>query len=488
MKLFKKIITLLIITILALAITVVFKTLQVPNLSKISTAPAEQSNLFPDAISNLSKAIQIKTVSDTTSADYNHDNFKKFIKFLSTTYPNLSNKLHLEIINDSMLFKWDSHTDLPGVVVMAHYDTVPVEPADLSKWTTLPFAGEVAQNRIWGRGAIDDKGNLIAILEAVNHLIKQGFMPKRDIYIALGADEEIGGTNGNKLIVEHLLKNNVKIAAIYDEGVPIMKDFMSFVDQPIATISIAEKGYVSFLLTSHGISGHSSFSAKNNAIARLAQLIAKIDAEEQPTFWPDTLSLFLQGVTPYSNWPYKALFANMWLTKPLISYSLANNQMTQSLVKTIAAITKFNAGIKDNVIPTQATAIVNYRLIHGETVTNLKARLDKLAKPLDIEVNYYSQERSDPIAPSPIDNIFYESLKLAINKNYSNVVVVPGTMIAISDSRHYRKLTPNIYRFTPFMVTPLTVRTIHGINESLDVDDFIRGIQVYTDLIRGVTS
>lgn len=490
LKCAKKLLTVCVIPICLLLIIVIYNTskLEKPDFRNKLSPTISRLDKFPKAVENFSKSLKINTVSDPNSEYYDHNNFKKFITFLSDTYPEFSKKFEKKIINDSVLYKWSGKNALlPAVVIMAHYDTVPVEQADLSKWKTNPFSGEVFDNKVWGRGAIDNKGNLIAALEAVQFLLKNNYQPERDIYIAIGADEEVYGTGGNKLLADYLYNNNVKIGAVYDEGVPIIKDFASFVSKPIASISVAEKGYASFLLTATGSSGHSSTGSKNNAIVRLSKLLKNIDDYEQEIYWPETLTSFIEGLAPYSETPYKMLFANLWISKPFVKYALQQQQSTQPLVKTVSAITKFNAGIKDNVIPTHAEAIVNYRLIHGETVSDIKSKLEGLAKQLGIKVEHYGKSHSDPVPPASTRSDFYQALQKAINNSYPEAIVVPGTMIAMTDSRYYAKLTPNIYRFTPFVLTPKTAQSIHGINEALDIDDYLRGIDVYAELIKGVS-
>ncbi len=480
----KKIFLILSIGLLILFSILMFNTIKLNNIKSDNQKilPIQTQNL--QALQNLSKAITIQTISDPNF--YRKSEFQKFRIFLKNTYPDVLKKLKLIKINDSILLKWTGQeTSAPSTLIMAHYDTVPVAENDRSSWSHNPFSGDIVENRIWGRGVLDDKGNLIANLEAIRFLLKENFTPPQTVYFAFGADEEIGGVKGNSEIAQYFVNNQISLDAVFDEGMPILDIETPNFAYPVATINVAEKGNATFQVTAKGVPGHSSLGNTNNPIMKLSEFLVKIGNEPVKIYWPAQMTKALETFVPYVPWKYKFLLANLWLTKPLIIHKLVQANLG-ALFKNTMTTTKFNAGIKDNVQPSFAEATLNYRIIPGSTAEEIEAELKTLAKSLDIEVSIKDTYFNNPVPPAPENNKYYKILEHAYKATYSNVIVVPGVLIGSTDSKHYKDLTPNIYRITPLSVKLENRDMYHGNNESIKTDDFTKAILFYTELIQSL--
>jgi carboxypeptidase PM20D1 len=181
------------------------------------------------ATARLSRAIQIPTVSHEDPRKIDVNQFRTFHRFLESTYPEVHHTLDRIVINDlSLLYKWQgSEQDMKPILLLAHQDVVPVDRETANKWTHDAFSGKIADGCVWGRGALDDKGSLIAIMEAVELLLKSNFTPRRSIFLAFGHDEEIGGRQGAARIADYLMEKNIGVAFALDEGMTILDEDLS---------------------------------------------------------------------------------------------------------------------------------------------------------------------------------------------------------------------------------------------------------------------
>ena len=366
---------------------------------------------------------------------------------------------------------------------MAHYDVVPAEKTQLGEWTHPPYSGKVADGKIWGRGALDDKSSVIAIFEAVEYLLKHNYQPEQTIYIAIGADEEVGGLQGNAKIAELLHKKGVTIKAVFDEGLPITQGVIPGINTPVASIGVSEKGYATFKLTSFGQGGHSSLAGIHNPITKLSKLLLDIENNPQSLHWSPILSEFFEELIPKTSWPYKILFSNLWLTRPVVKWNLQKKASTTALIQSTVSATQFHAGVKDNVIPTHAEAVINVRILPNDSVAMIEKWLKHLAAPAGVTVKKIGSTLSEPMQASPRNSSSYRVLAKTIKEIFNGIAVAPNIMVGITDSRHYKEFTPNIYRFFPWTATSETLKSIHGINEHIGVDDFFKAISFYKALI-----
>lgn len=434
-------------------------------------------------IERLSKAVQYRTVSQEPSNGL-FDEFLKFHKFLQESFPATHKILTKEVIGDfSLLFTWKGQNQqLKPILLMGHMDVVPVDPPTQDKWTHPPFSGKIADGYIWGRGTMDDKVSVIAILEAVEQLLAQGFQPQRTVYLAFGHDEEIGGQNGAAKIATLLDSRKVELEYVLDEGGNITNGIIPNVSQSVALVGIAEKGYLSLELTVESPGGHSSLPPPDAAIGILSSAIHKLQTTPFPARLTEPTRKFFEFIGPELPWFQRIAVSNLWLFEPWVKEHLEKSPVGAAMIRTTQAPTIFEAGIKENVLPTKARSVVNFRLLPGDTIATVTSRIRKTIGNPKIELAPLSV-RMEPSPVSDVESEAFGKLHSAIRQTEPSTLVAPALLVAATDSRHYSKLTKNIFRFLPISVGPEDTKRYHGIDERISLKDYERCVRFYTKLM-----
>jgi carboxypeptidase PM20D1 len=366
-------------------------------------------------------------------------------------------------------------------------DVVPVDSASEKLWSHPPYSGQLVDGHIWGRGAMDDKASLLAILEAVEYLLLERFQPKRTIYLAFGHDEEIGGNNGAAKIAATLAARNVHLEYVLDEGMNILSGIVDGVTTPVALIGVAEKGYLSIELSAHAEGGHSSIPPNENAIGRVSRALQRLEAAPFPAKLRGPTRTMFEFIGPEMSWTKKLAFANLWLFEPLIASQLARSPLTNATLRTTLAPTIFNAGVKDNVLPTQARAVINLRIMPGESTASALQQVRKTIDDPKITVTPLPV-RIEPSAVTEIESPSFKLLARTIRQTAPEAIVAPSLLVGATDSRHYAGLTKNILRFLPITITAADTKRYHGIDERISIADYLRCINFYSQLIRNSQS
>jgi carboxypeptidase PM20D1 len=452
---------------------------------QVSIKSQKFHEISKDVVYNLSKAIRFKTVSYEDNINRDSAEFLKFHSLLKIAYPYIDSLLEKTVISEySLLYKWaGSNPDLNPIVLMAHQDVVPVDESSIDKWPYDPFGGKIANDTIYGRGSLDDKGSLMAIMESVEWLLKKQFKPNRTIYLAFGHDEEIGGINGAKRIAAHLLSQGIKAETILDEGMVIARGLVPGVHKDVAMIGIAEKGFVTIELFIEQEPGHSSTPEKESAIDILANALTKLHKNQRPAFISKPLQQFLDYVGPEMPFIEKMIFANTWLFKSLLISIYEGSAAGNASVRTTMAPTIFQGGIKENVMPSSARAVINFRIIPGETIEMIKDHVINVIDDKRIQVRIMKGFENDPSPVSPTTSYGFETINKTFHEVFPSIISAPSLMVGGSDTKHYHDLSKNIYRIIPIPVSNLILSSIHGINERIAIEDYENAIQYYIRLI-----
>jgi carboxypeptidase PM20D1 len=451
--------------------------------NQLEVAAVEKVAVNPNAVDHITEAISIRTVSFADKADFDSTQFRLFNEFLVRTYPQIHEKLPHQTFNEfSHLYKWTGkNTQLDPIILMAHFDVVPI--ASPALWSVHPFTEGVKNDSIYGRGAMDDKMATIGILEAVEQLLVEGFQPERTIYLSFGHDEEVLGALGAIPIAKYLKEQGVKAHFVLDEGQAIAEGLIPGVDKEIALIGVAEKGYVSLELEVNLAGGHSSMPAKETSIDVLAAAISKAKKNPMPAYMSEALEGFMDKIGPEMDFKTKLAFANRNIFKSMIlsNYEKSSNNGNAS-IRTTTSPTIFEAGIKENVIPTAARATINFRIIPGETVEDVVAHIRNVVADERVQITVLNKG-SNPTPVSPIDGLAYETIDRSIKEIYDNVVTGPNLVVGATDARHFSDLSTNVYRFTPFHVNEGNLTCFHGVDERIGVEEFKDGIRFYRRVI-----
>ncbi len=440
----------------------------------------------------LGLAVQFKTISHHDLAAFDANAFYGLHRLYKTLYPQVHAQLKLETVNDySLLYTWGGKDPtLKPIMLTSHLDVVPV---DESEWDHPPFGGELIDEYVWGRGTIDDKAGVIGILEAVEYLLKQGFQPQRTVYLGFGHDEEVGGTNGAKAISELLESRGVKLGSLLDEGGSVIEGYLPGVETPVGAIGISEKGYLSLKLTAAVEGGHSSMPPQETAIGILSKAITKLESNPMPAHL-EVVSFvmgFLGSALPFTQ---RMLFANTWLFGGILKNQLAKSNLLNASIRTTTAPTMINAGDKDNILPSKAEAVVNFRLLPGDDLRTVYEIVLEKIKDDRIKVTPYQGETLEGESgwnPSPVADIespFYLKLSRLIKEAFPKALISPYLVLGGTDSRWYVNLTTNIFRFQPIQMTREEMGTVHGINERISLENCTKLVGFYIAYIEELGS
>ncbi len=443
--------------------TLLFKSKQL-SIQQVQVTTAPQAEMA----ARLAAAIRIQTVN-TESAVIEGQAFYDLHEHLRVSFPRVHSTLVRENVADySLLYTWrGSEPHLPALVFAGHMDVVPAEGEN---WAVPPFSGRVDTQFVHGRGSLDDKVTVLALLEAAEQLLSEGFVPTRTLYFAFGHDEESGGHKGAFAIAQLLAARGVKAEAILDEGMVITEGILDGIDKPVALIGIAEKGLVNLELQVRSKGGHSSMPSKDSAIDLLSRALVKLRSHPMPGGIDGAVKQMFSYVGPEFGFGKKLVMANLWLFGPLVRGALSEKPATDALLRTTTAPTLVSGGIKSNVLPRQAKAIVNFRVKPGDSVDEVVKHCKEVIGDARVEIRIV-----DSFAPQPsssTSSAVYQHMARSIRALDPTIVVAPGLMLGYTDSRHYAGIVKNSYRFTALRLGPDDLQRLHGRDERISIANY----------------
>ena len=477
---------LLLISIGFFAFVLIFRSVAFASMQEeqISASSAE---LDKKALAErLAKAVQIQTVSYEDRSQFNKEAFISFQKFLEQSFSKVHAVIKKEIVGDySLLYTWkgENNKELP-ILLAAHMDVVPAESEAGSNWSYPPFQGKIANGFIWGRGTLDDKMSALGILEATEKLLQEGYVPRRTIYIAFGHDEEIGGQHGAGEIAELLHSRGIKLDYVLDEGLAITEGMVPNISKPVALIGIAEKGCLNIELSVESEGGHSMMPPRQTAIGILSSAISKLEENQFPTRMETPVRKMFESLSPEMPLGMRIIFSNLWLFEGLVKKKLASAPRSNALVRTTIAPTIFQAGVKENILATKARAVVNFRLLSGDTIKETLLRVQKIIGDPRVKIAALEEMRSEPSNIADTESKSYKSVERAIRQAFPEIIVAPGLVLAATDSRHYAVMTDNILHFSPTRLRSDDLQRIHGRDERISVEGYNDVVRFYVQLLR----
>lgn len=483
----KKILTVIFVAILLLIGFLIFQTLTF-NSKQIAVEPIDKKSIPEGAIERFSQALQIPTISYENSADFDSTAFSNFKAFIKSGFPLIDSLLEIEYINEySMIITWaGKNKSLPPAMVLGHLDVVPVLEENLNKWKHPPFAGKIVQDTLWGRGAIDDKISVMGNLEATEWLLSEGYQPERTLMLCFGHDEELGGVYGAQAIVAHLQTKEIKPSFILDEGFAISQGLIPGIEKNVALIGTAEKGFLTLNLSVSIEGGHSSMPKKETAIDVLSRAIVKLKENPFPAEITPPVKDFMNYTGPEMAFGQKLAFANAGILESVIISTLEAAPSGNALVRTTTSPTIIKAGVKDNVIPYEAKATVNFRTLPGTTTEDVINRVQSVIDDERIIITKGAFESEAPGSSSTASE-GYKIIEKTVRELFPDVLVTPNLVVGATDSRHYYPICKDIYRFTPFYLNNSNITTFHGVNERLPVAEYENAIRFYARLLENAS-
>ncbi|MFD3745953.1 M20/M25/M40 family metallo-hydrolase [Nocardia sp. NPDC058633] len=450
-------------------------------------APSPVTEGVDDEVARrLAVALQCVTVSTEDPAHTADAEFARLATHLETSFPRVHTELTLTSFGYSRLYRWDGAE--PGTVsaiLLAHLDVVPVD--DAQRWTHPPFAGVVDDEFIWGRGAIDDKSRVLAVLEAVEGALEAGIRPRHTMFLAFGHDEEVFGDGGAVRMAEHLRDQGVRAQLLLDEGGVITEGVADGVDRPVASIMLGEKGYATVRLSVTETGGHSSMPGKQTAVGRLARAVARVQDHPMPLRLTPVIGDMLARMREALPEPRRSLLGltdSRGLAKlagPLVARIMAAGPTTEALVRTTTAPTVISGGVKANVLPQSAEALVNFRILPGDSVAAVLAHCTRVIRDIGVAIDLVgpASEPSRFTEPGPAYDMVAELASSVVPGIVTTTGIVPGA----TDSRHYDGLAATRCNFAPIVLTAADLERIHGTDERISRLNYARLIEFNRRLI-----
>ncbi len=449
-----------------------------------------------EAAGRFAELIRCRTVHpEKAGENWLPDDYSEFVRFrklLEKFYPSVHQKMERELVNEhSLLYRWPGQNSEQPTVLMAHYDVVPAEG---EQWRYPPFSGEMIEDQVWGRGSLDTKSTLFGIMEAAEFHIKNSFTPNQDLYICFGHDEETMGA-GAPAIVELLKSRNISPEMVIDEGGAIVEGVFPGIKKPVAVVGLAEKGLTDIEVMLEGSGGHASTPDRINPLAVISKIILQIEKNPFPALLPVEVREMFAVLGKQMPFAMRIIFANLWCFKPLLMavLPLLGREMN-ALCRTTCVFTMAEASKAANVIPDRARVVANLRLAATETcdqaleyitsqAMQAAGKAQKAKDPIKLSVRRLYGHNASP--STSLESAAYKKLAGVVNAVFQNVLVTPYIMLGASDSRHFCAICDQVIRFSPLKMSKEELRSIHGINEKINLEQLRGVVAFYYNLIRG---
>ena len=433
-----------------------------------------------ESIRNLSALVRCKTVSYTDASLEEDGEFEKLISLLPELYPHVWESCPLQRFpGRGLLFRWKGKKEGQPAVLMAHYDVVPVEE---EHWHKPAFEAVIEDGVLWGRGTLDTKVTFNGILNAAENLIRQGFQPEEDVYLAFSGSEEINGS-GAENIAQWFSEQGFQLKMVLDEGGAVVEDVFPGVKGQCALIGIAEKGQLNLEYSVSGAGGHASAPKPHTPVGKLSLACAKTEAHPfRMRLTKPVLEMF-DTLGRHSGFLYRMIFANLWAFGWVLDLlTRKTGGELNALMRTTVAFTRMHGSKAANVIPPKASMVSNIRLISGDTVESATARVKGIINDDDVQLNKLVGWDPSPISRTDCEG--WQIVSSACSETWQGCIVTPYLMMQCSDSRHYGTISDKVYRFSAMDMTAEERSLIHGNDERIRLESIGRAVEFFTRVIR----
>ena len=398
---------------------------------------------------------------------------------LEELFPLVHEKLERTVIDGNLLYYWKGKSSEKPILLMSHQDVVPAE----GEWLHEPFSGDIADGKVWGRGASDTKCSVMAFFEAVEELLREGYTPECDVYLASSCTEEWAGDGAPK-IVEELKRRGVELFIVCDEGGGIISEPIGGIKGNFAMVGVFEKGKADVKFTARSTGGHASAPAKNTPIARLAAFVNEVETHTpfKRKFLPEVSAMFAR-LAPYAPFGLKLVMGNLWLFAPIMKPVLGRiSAQAGAMLQTTIAFTMQSGSDAYNVLPQEATLGANMRFIPHQGEKESLEIIKALAAKHGLETEIvHSNDYTEPV---DINGEAFKLVEKVIGETFPGLPVSPYVMTGATDAQFYQPICPSCIRFAPVIYGPEQMKGMHGLNENIEYNCLPGAVSFYQNLIK----
>jgi carboxypeptidase PM20D1 len=443
-------------------------------------------------LERLRSILRLATVSHSDETLNDWSTFAALVELVEQLYPAVHTNLTRELVAEhSILWRWVGREPGDETVLMAHHDVVSVT-AD--EWTSPPFEARTTthpdgESVVVARGAVDDKGSLVALLEAIESAVTAGFRPQHDIYLLSSHNEETAG-DGAPAVVELLRSRGIRPRFVLDEGGNVRRGILPGVQTPLAVVGVTERGIMNLEITTRDAGGHASAPPPPPgllATQRLARAIHRLTKKPFKPTLPGPIVELVTAAAPHADPAHAAIYARPEQHRAAVIEALgAHSNRSAAMLRTTVAITQLRGSTGANVLASSATAIANVRVNPGSSVAKVVERIRKVIDDPFVELTVLVANEPAPVSPTgtPGDGGPYDVLRETIEAVFPEAIVAPYVQTGGSDSRHFAAISSGVYRFIPFEISPQQQLGIHGADEYIGFEQFETAIRFYERLLQ----
>ena len=428
---------------------------------------------------SLSRLIRAETISSKDQTD--KSKFYAFHDLLRQMFPALFSVASYEDINGSFLLHWKGRGDREPVLFMNHHDVVEAS----TDWKYPPFSGTIAEDKLWGRGTLDTKGGLWAMLQAAEELAQEGFTPEADIYFFSDRAEETDGS-GADAVSNLFLQRGIHFSMVLDEGGMILEEPIGGAKGAFAMVGLGEKGCADLKFIARSSGGHASTPGKDTPLVRLGKFMAAVERSDLfDADIPPVICEMFKKVSSTMSQPMKFILGHPEALKPLLLKVIpAVSTTAGAMLKTTLAFTMAQGSEGSNVLPQEAWVIGNMRYSHHQGGPSSFEEVRKLAAKFDIEMVVLNPGIASSL--SEYDTEAFHLVERAVAEVFPGTITSPYLMTGATDCRFLSRFSENCLRFAPFKITHEQMDSIHGVNENVDLSALAPAVDFYKYIMKEV--